>query len=50
MKILRNFSMFYGKESKDQNLLASQMSCDFAEEIVDFQKMIFQKLEEVIKR
>ena len=46
MKILQNFTNFYGE---DQNMLDSQISWDFAAEIVEFfrkyQKMIFQKLD-----
>ena len=44
MNILRNFSIFYGE---DQHMLDSQISWYFATEIVDFQKIIFQKLEKV---
>ena len=47
MKILQNFSIFYGK---DQKLLDFQISWDFATEIVEFfRKWFFQKLEKVRK-
>ena len=47
MKILRNFSIFYGElPGEDKNPLDSQISWDFATEIVDFfKKYVFQMLE-----
>ena len=46
MNILRNFSIFYGP-GKDKNLLDSQISWDFATEIVDFSENDFP---EVLKK
>ena len=50
MKILRNFSIFkmilYGK---DQNLLDSEISCDFATEIVDFSENDFRNVRKKVR-
>ena len=49
MKILRNCSIFYGKLGKD--LLDSQISWDFASEILDFSENVFsEKLEKSLKK
>ena len=51
MKILQNFSIFYGK---DQNLLDPQISWDLADEIDDFSEddcpKVRKKLEKVRKK
>ena len=48
MKILPNFSIFYGE---DQNLLDSQISLDFATETVEFfRKWISKRSKEVRKK